>query len=89
MSGEDTWFEQSGDELDDNEFPDHQFDDESTETLPCPQCGAQVYEEAERCPVCGTYIIQASVWTGRPGWWILLALLGIGAAILALAGFIP
>ena len=53
----------------------------------CPECGAEVYEDAERCPSCGSYIIlssSGSVWQGRPAWWIILGLLGIIAVILAL-----
>jgi hypothetical protein len=88
MPGDDQWFEPTGDELDDRESPDDDFDDESTETVPCCQCGAQVYEDAIRCPACGAYLTHhTSLWSGRPGWWILLGLLGILAVILALAGF--
>ena len=93
MGDQDGWF----DEPEDAEFPggdfdddfDGDFEDESTETLPCPECGAAVYEDAVRCPECGTYItFRAGAWTGRPTWWILLALLGLVAAILAMIGLI-
>ncbi|MEC9094574.1 MAG: hypothetical protein VX438_17830 [Planctomycetota bacterium] len=30
--------------------------DEST-TLDCPNCGEQVYEDAEQCPLCQQYIV--------------------------------
>ena len=74
MPGDDRWFEATGDEL--------------TETVPCSQCGAEIYEDAVRCPACGTYITHdTSVWSGRSGWWIVLGLLGILAVILALAGY--
>ena len=89
MVGQDPWFEESGDELDDDEFPDDDFDDDSTETAPCPHCGAEVYEEAVQCPVCGTYLTsRGGVWAGRPRWWIVLAVFGVVATILALAGLI-
>lgn len=88
MSGDDRWFDETEDEFDDPEFPEDHFDEESTETVPCSHCGAEVYEDAVRCPVCGNYVTHdTNVWSGRPGWWILLGLLGILAAILALAGF--
>ena len=32
-------------------------DDEETATVPCPHCGADVYEWAERCPRCGDWIV--------------------------------
>jgi len=62
-------------------------DDDLSETLPCPHCGAEVYEDAVQCPVCGAYITHRNtVFTGRPVWWILLGLLGILATIAVLAG---
>ena len=84
------WFEKPDDELRDDEYPDEaSLDEESSETVPCPECGSDVYEDAPQCPVCGTYITSASgnVWSGRPGWWVFLGLLGILALILALAVF--
>ena len=49
----------------------------------CPECGVEVYEESEQCPVCGCYITHHhSVWHGKPTWWILLGALGIAAAVL-------
>ena len=86
MAGNDEWFEPPGDELRDDEYPEEdEFDDDLTETVPCAQCGAEVYEDAVRCPHCGTYISHdVDLWSGRPGWWIILGLLGIAAVILAL-----
>lgn len=74
------------DDYDDDWSPGMDDDDESY-TVDCPECGAEVYEDAERCPSCGSYIIlssSGSVWQGRPAWWIILGLLGIIAVILAL-----
>ena len=96
MPSDPEWFEEPENELDDNEYPDSDdfdeddFDDESSETIPCPECGAEVYEDAVCCPACGTYITaDNSIWSGRPGWWILLGLLGILAVIVVLAGIYP
>jgi hypothetical protein len=87
---DDLWFEEPGEELDDDAFADDQDDDDRTPTVPCPDCGAEIYEDTPRCPICGRYVThQAGVWSGRPGWWILLGLLGILAAILTLAGLAP
>jgi hypothetical protein len=89
MSGDELWFEEPDDELDDD-VSANQDDDDWTPTVPCPQCGAEVYEDAVRCPACGSYVIHDTrVWSGRSGWWILLGLLGIVAVILALAGLLP
>jgi hypothetical protein len=61
-------------------------DDDEAELLACPECGAEIYEEAERCPVCGNYIVhETNVWAGRPTWWIVLGLAGILSTILALS----
>jgi hypothetical protein len=73
--------ESDGEFIDDDDLPD----DESVELLPCPECGADVYEDAEQCPVCGAFIIDdTNLWTGRSTWWIVLGLLGIIAVVLAL-----
>lgn len=57
-------------------------DDEETEVLPCPACGAEVYEDAERCPHCGDFIVRRlRGWEGKPWWWLALGLLGIGAVV--------
>lgn len=76
------------DELPDD-FPDVDDDwddDDDSETLPCPECGVPVYEDAERCPHCGSYITHStSLWAGRPWWWTALGLAGILAVIALLA----
>ena len=78
------------DELDDDWSGESDFDEDEeleSEVLPCPNCGADVYEDAPQCPECGSYItFRASVWSARSWWWILLGLLGVAATILALAG---
>ncbi|MHB8898447.1 MAG: zinc ribbon domain-containing protein [Thermoguttaceae bacterium] len=75
-------FEEPGDELNDWEYPDEE-DDEPSETRPCPHCSAEIYEDAELCPVCGQFIVSggSNPWLGRSAWWILLGLLGVGAVL--------
>ena len=84
---ESRWLDDSSDDLDDDEFPEEdELDDESVEMLPCSECGEPIYEEAPQCPYCGAYVTSATTaWAGRPTWWIILGLLGLGATILALA----
>lgn len=61
---------------------DHGDDLAESETIPCPACGADVYEDAEQCPACGEYITRDTrAWSGKPAWWILLGLAGIIAVI--------
>ena len=73
-------------ELHEWEYPDVDgSDDDQTDTIPCPECGAEVYEDADQCPACGHYIVHDTrAWSGRSLWWVALAVLGIGAVILAL-----
>lgn len=78
---EDDWDE-------DDEPEEWDEEDDETDVLPCPACGAEVYEEAERCPACGAEIVRRlRAWEGRPRWWIVLGLLGIGAVIYLLLPF--
>lgn len=68
-----------------DEYSDEFPEDEEAETLPCPHCRAEIYEDAEQCPHCGEYVTHStSVWAGRPWWWIVLGLLGIVAVIFVL-----
>jgi len=86
MCDEDAWVDEPDDEFYDDDCGGCD-DDEVTLTTACPECGADVYEDTPRCPACGNYIThETNVWSGRPGWWILLALLGVVATILVLTG---
>ena len=92
MSDGDLYFEESGDELRYEEYPDEEsldggdHDESDDYTIACPQCGADVYDDVVRCPHCGDYITHdTGPWSDRPWWWIALGLLGALAAILALA----
>ena len=73
---------QEDDELDETEDPDESdqdSDEDPSGTVPCPRCGEDVYEEAERCPNCGEYITAGAVSSSRPKWLIL----GVALALLA------
>lgn len=37
-----------------------------SEAAPCPECGADVYEDADRCPKCGRYISRSERAEGVP-----------------------
>jgi hypothetical protein len=80
-------FQKMCDQPDDDYYDAAQYDDDSSETLPCPNCAAEIYEDAERCPNCGEYVTpSSSLWAGRPPWWIILGILGILATIIVLGG---
>jgi len=86
-----SWRDDDDDPDDDAEWSEDPDDsDEDTETVSCPKCGIDVYEDAPQCPLCGEYLTQdRSVWSGRPVWFTLLAVTGIVAVIasLVLLGF--
>ncbi len=80
----DAYWGESPDDLDEREYPD--VDDDEGTTVSCPECGAEVYDDADQCNACGWFLVHDTrVWSGRSYWWIVLGLLGIVAVILALA----
>ena len=63
------------DELDDVE-------DDDDETLPCPACGCDVYDDTDQGPHCGQWIMPLAASVGRRHWvWRI-------AAVLALISFL-
>ena len=57
--------------------------EDESETIPCPACGEEIYEDAQRCPFCGQYVVTR---LHRPaGWgkWLL-----VGLAILLLSVYL-
>ena len=71
----------------DDHDPDDWPDDDNDEAVvvTCPNCGADVYEDAEQCPSCGKWIEHSThPFAGRSLWWIGLGVLGIVVTIAAL-----
>ena len=73
----------SVDELDDEgpqsvDLDEFGYESES-DTLPCPSCGCEVYEDADRCPACGEYISPRWAQTSNQSTWLL------AAAVIAIA----
>ena len=59
-----------------------EFEDDRTEALPCPSCGAEVYEETQRCPHCGDWIVPHAAHARRKrGLWIVAAVLALIAIV--------
>lgn len=76
------------DDLDDDEYPDDDYtdDDDEADTRECPRCGADNYEDALQCTLCGHYLSsETGVWSGRSWWWMALGALGIIATIVLLS----
>lgn len=69
IDGPDDW---DGDDDDD--------DDDDDGNDPCPHCGASIYGDSERCPICGEYLSREDTpWTPKPLWIVL----GVAAGLYA------
>lgn len=67
---------------DDWEDPEPDTNDDAEQLVPCASCGEQIYEDAEKCPHCGEYVVAStSAFAGRPLWFCALGLLGVAATI--------
>ena len=56
-------------------------DDESSDTVPCPSCGADIYEDADRCPACGDFVVLRARGSSSRWWWILAVLAAAAVAV--------
>ncbi|MFQ5732738.1 MAG: zinc ribbon domain-containing protein [Planctomycetaceae bacterium] len=75
----------------DDEFDEDGADsgDDPTPLVHCPNCGGEVYREADSCPHCGEFLIgEDGPLGGKPAWFVALGLLGIVAVLLVLSGLI-
>jgi hypothetical protein len=53
-----------------------------SDTAPCPHCGRQVYDDAERCPYCENYISEEDTPpSSRKPWWLILGVLACMYAV--------
>jgi hypothetical protein len=50
---------------------------DDSETLPCPECGKPVYEQADRCPICGSFIIGGNPTQRQPRWVLVVVIVMI------------
>ena len=76
-----------------NELPDDDWDDgydadpfdleddEEEPTLPCPYCGEEIHEDAQRCPSCGEYVSSEDRPAARKPWWIIIGALAVMYAV--------
>lgn len=76
---------------DDNNLTDHELPDESdmdpssadsVDLVPCPYCKAMVYEQADVCPECGSFIFHDEESTRRPRWFFITVIICIIIAFL-------
>ncbi len=78
--------------MEDPDLDDYGFDedgDEDNDTVPCPNCGEDIFDDAPQCPYCGMYVIDSAT-TTQAGWvkWtaIILIVAMIGWYVRALLG---
>jgi endogenous inhibitor of DNA gyrase (YacG/DUF329 family) len=55
--------------------------EDESETVPCPACGAEIYEDAARCPSCGEYVTIRQESPARSGRWKWLVALGVAVGV--------
>jgi hypothetical protein len=51
-------------------------------TVPCPYCKRDIYDDAERCPYCENYITEEDTPPSpRKPWWLILGVLACMYAV--------
>ncbi|PQO32597.1 hypothetical protein DTL21_20540 [Bremerella cremea] len=70
------------DEYDDEDWTEDYLDEDQEDTIECPECGADIFDDIDVCPRCGHAIIHStSPWAGKSLPWVIFGLLGIIAVI--------
>ena len=73
---DDSWDDAAADP--DAPLPSDLHDDDDDAALPdmaCPECGARVTEDTQKCPRCGDWITPIAPASGRRSWWLAIAVL--------------
>lgn len=68
------------DDDDDWDDADEVLDDENQTTIPCPACGAAMFDDSPRCPACGDYVTAGSAAGPRPAWVVLTVIVCLALA---------
>jgi hypothetical protein len=68
--------------------PDEQdadlLDEWTIRTKTCPSCRAAIYEDADRCDVCGDWIAHKGLSLPRFRWWYVMAIALLAMVVLAM-----
>lgn len=74
MPRDDDDFEADDFEADDDgsDVGDSAVEDDAEPTIPCPFCQAEIWEDAPRCPACGSELGGADMPAPRRPWWVLI-----------------
>lgn len=74
----------------DEDWIDDEPEDDQDETIICPECGAEIFDDVDVCPVCLHAIIRdTSPWSGKSVGWIIFGILGIIATLIATVMLFP
>ena len=64
------------DDDDDDEIDYSLRDEDDGDTIACPHCGQDVFDDAEQCPNCGMYLSEEDAPARRWPWWMWVGLAG-------------
>ena len=67
---------QDNEEPDAYDIDDEVDDDPEDDQLPCPSCGRMIFDDTDRCPHCGDWVMPLAAASSRGTWvwWTALAL---------------
>jgi hypothetical protein len=61
----------------------HDGDSDDGDTMPCPHCRREIYDDSERCPHCGEYLGGSDEpGTGKPLWVVVTVIVVLAAILL-------
>lgn len=71
---------------DDEDWYDDEDDQADEPTAGCPECGAAIYADAEKCPKCGRWLTEADrramgVGASHPAWIKIVAVVALIAFV--------
>ncbi len=73
--------EEWDDGLDDPEAPQEcdlvDQDSDETDTVPCPRCGREIPDDADRCPYCTDWVVQGGDTSHRSVMYLVVAVLAL------------
>jgi uncharacterized paraquat-inducible protein A len=64
---------------DDEEWDESPRDED--DTVPCPYCRREIYDDAEQCPYCGNYVSREDSPSIQPKWVVVTAILCLIVAL--------
>src|SRR4051794_24781633 len=71
---EDDWDEREDLDEDPDEADAGGDEGDGSSVVRCPYCRAEIYEGAEQCPKCRSYISEEEAPAGRPAWVVVVTL---------------